>query len=206
MAGWTKASVINAGDGWHEHPTQALLDVFTLRLHRGADLAGLRVAIVGDVKHSRVARSNVKALTALGADVTLVGPPTLMPPDLSGWPVRVSHDLDEVLGTVDIYYVLRIQRERIGEALFPTLREYAARYGLTEERLARLSGDVLIMHPGPTNRGVEIAAAVADDPRSVITEQVANGVAVRMAVLYHLLAGDGRRPPEVLGELEAARA
>ncbi|MDQ3945819.1 MAG: aspartate carbamoyltransferase catalytic subunit [Actinomycetota bacterium] len=206
MAGWTKASVVNAGDGWHEHPTQALLDVFTLRLHRGADLAGLRVAIVGDVKHSRVARSNVKALAALGADVTLVGPPTLMPPDLSGWPVRVSHDLDEVLGTVDVYYILRIQRERIGEALFPTLREYAARYGLTEERLARLSADVLIMHPGPTNRGVEIAAAVADDPRSVITEQVANGVAVRMAVLYRLLAGDGRRPPEVLGELEVARA
>jgi aspartate carbamoyltransferase catalytic subunit len=206
MAGWTNASVVNAGDGWHEHPTQALLDVFTLRRHRGADLAGLRVAIVGDVKHSRVARSNVKALAALGADVTLVGPPTLMPPDLSGWPVRVSHELDEVLGTVDVYYILRIQRERIGEALFPTLREYAARYGLTEERLARLPGDVLIMHPGPTNRGVEIAAAVADDPRSVITEQVANGVAVRMAVLYRLLAGDGRRPPEVLGELEAARA
>jgi len=206
MAGWTQASVVNAGDGWHEHPTQALLDVFTLRLHRGTDLAGLRVAIVGDVKHSRVARSNVKALTALGADVTLVGPPTLMPPDLSGWPVRVSHHLDEVLGTVDVYYILRIQRERIGEALFPTLREYAARYGLTEQRLARLADDVMIMHPGPTNRGVEIAAAVADDPRSVITEQVANGVAVRMAVLYHLLAGDGRRPPEVLGELEAARA
>ncbi|MGH8972438.1 MAG: aspartate carbamoyltransferase catalytic subunit [Acidimicrobiia bacterium] len=206
MAGWTKASVVNAGDGWHEHPTQALLDVFTLRLHRGADLAGLSVGIIGDVKHSRVARSNVKALTALGADVTLVGPPTLMPPDLSGWPVRVSHDLDDVLGTFDVYYVLRIQRERIGEALFPTLREYAARYGLTEERLARLAADVLIMHPGPTNRGVEIAANVADDPRSVITQQVANGVAVRMAVLYRLLAGDNRRPPEMLGDLEAARA
>ncbi len=206
MAGWTKASVVNAGDGWHEHPTQALLDIFTLRLHRGADLAGLSVAIVGDVKHSRVARSNVKALAALGADVTLVGPPTLMPPDLSGWPVRVSHHLDEVLGTFDVYYVLRIQRERIGEALFPTLREYAARYGLTEERLARLAADVLIMHPGPTNRGVEIAANVADDPRSVITQQVANGVAVRMAVLYRLLAGDNRRPPEMLSELEAARA
>ncbi|MGH9004759.1 MAG: aspartate carbamoyltransferase catalytic subunit, partial [Acidimicrobiia bacterium] len=206
MAGWTQASVVNAGDGWHEHPTQALLDVFTLRLHRGADLSGLSVAIVGDVKHSRVARSNVKALTALGADVTLVGPPTLMPPDLTGWPVRVSHDLDDVLGTFDVYYVLRIQRERISEALFPTLREYANRYGLTEERLARLGADVLIMHPGPTNRGVEIAANVADDPRSVITEQVANGVAVRMAVLYRLLAGDGRRPPEMLSELEGARA
>ena len=206
MAGWTKASVVNAGDGWHEHPTQALLDLFTLRRHRGADLAGLSVAIVGDVKHSRVARSNVKALTALGADVTLVGPPTLMPPDLTGWPVGVSHDFDDVLGTFDVYYVLRIQRERIGEALFPTLREYAARYGLTEERLARLADDVLIMHPGPTNRGVEIAANVADDPRSVITEQVANGVAVRMAVLYRLLAGDGRRPPEILPELEGARA
>ncbi|MGH9268869.1 MAG: aspartate carbamoyltransferase catalytic subunit [Acidimicrobiales bacterium] len=203
---WVSGSVINAGDGWHEHPTQALLDVFTLRLHRGADLAGLSVGIIGDVKHSRVARSNVKALTALGADVTLVGPPTLMPPDLSGWPVRVSHDLDDVLGTFDVYYVLRIQRERISEALFPTLREYASRYGLTEERLARLGADVLIMHPGPTNRGVEIAANVADDPRSVITEQVANGVAVRMAVLYRLLAGDGRRPPEMLSELEGARA
>jgi aspartate carbamoyltransferase catalytic subunit len=191
VAGWIDASVINAGDGWHEHPTQALLDAFTLWRRRGRSLAGLRVAIVGDVKHSRVARSNVKAFTALGAEVTLVGPPTLMPPDLEGWPVKVSFDLDEVLPTVDVLYVLRIQRERQSEALFPSLREYAARYGATVERLARLGPDALIMHPGPTNRGVEIAAEVADDPRSVIDEQVANGVAVRMAVLYLLLGSGG---------------
>jgi aspartate carbamoyltransferase catalytic subunit len=193
IAGWIDASIVNAGDGWHEHPTQALLDAFTLRRHRGDSFAGMRVAIVGDVKHSRVARSNVKALSALGAEVTLVGPPTLMPPDLEGWPVTISYDLDEVLPTTDVLYVLRIQRERQQEALFPSLREYAARYGVTRERLARLPADALIMHPGPTNRGVEIDAIVADDPRSVINEQVANGVAVRMAVLYMLLgSGEGR--------------
>ena len=196
IAGWIDASIINAGDGWHEHPTQALLDAFTLRRHRGDSFAGMRVAIVGDVKHSRVARSNVKALSALGADVTLVGPPTLMPPDLEGWPVKVSYDLDEVLPGVDVLYVLRIQLERQAEALFPSLREYASRYGVTSERLARLPADALIMHPGPTNRGVEIDALVADDPRSVINEQVANGVAVRMAVLYMLLgSGEGARGP-----------
>jgi len=193
IAGWIDASIINAGDGWHEHPTQALLDAFTLRRHRGDSFAGMRVAIVGDIKHSRVARSNVKALSALGADVTLVGPPTLMPPDLEGWPVTVSYDLDEVLPSTDVLYVLRIQRERQSEALFPSLREYATRYGITTERLARLPADALVMHPGPTNRGVEIDALVADDPRSVINEQVANGVAVRMAVLYLLLgSGEGR--------------
>jgi aspartate carbamoyltransferase catalytic subunit len=193
IAGWIDASIVNAGDGWHEHPTQALLDAFTLRRHRGDSFAGMKVAIVGDVKHSRVARSNVKALSALGAEVTLVGPPTLMPPDLEGWPVTISYDLDEVLPTTDVLYVLRIQRERQQEALFPSLREYAARYGVTRERLARLPADALIMHPGPTNRGVEIDALVADDPRSVINEQVANGVAVRMAVLYMLLgSGEGR--------------
>jgi aspartate carbamoyltransferase catalytic subunit len=193
IAGWIDASIVNAGDGWHEHPTQALLDAFTLRRHRGDSFAGMKVAIVGDVKHSRVARSNVKALSALGADVTLVGPPTLMPPDLEGWPVTVSYDLDEVLPGLDVLYVLRIQRERQQEALFPSLREYAARYGITTERLARLPADALVMHPGPTNRGVEIDALVADDPRSVINEQVANGVAVRMAVLYLLLgSGEGR--------------
>jgi aspartate carbamoyltransferase catalytic subunit len=188
IAGWIDASIVNAGDGWHEHPTQALLDAFTLRRHRGESFAGMKVSIVGDVKHSRVARSNVKALSALGADVTLVGPPTLMPPDLEGWPVTVSYELDEVLPTTDVLYVLRIQRERQQEALFPSLREYATRYGVTTERLARLPADALVMHPGPTNRGVEIDALVADDPRSVINEQVANGVAVRMAVLYMLLA------------------
>jgi aspartate carbamoyltransferase catalytic subunit len=193
IAGWIDASIVNAGDGWHEHPTQALLDAFTLRRHRGDSFAGMRVAIVGDVKHSRVARSNVKALSALGAEVTLVGPPTLMPPDLEGWPVTVSYDIDEVLPDSDVLYVLRIQRERQQEALFPSLREYATRYGITTERLARLPADALVMHPGPTNRGVEIDALVADDPRSVINEQVANGVAVRMAVLYLLLgSGEGR--------------
>ncbi|MEW6473306.1 MAG: aspartate carbamoyltransferase catalytic subunit [Actinomycetota bacterium] len=193
IAGWIDASIVNAGDGWHEHPTQALLDAFTLRRHRGENLAGMQVAIVGDIKHSRVARSNVKALSALGAEVTLVGPPTLMPPDLEGWPVTVSYDIDEVLPTTDVLYVLRIQRERQQEALFPSLREYATRYGITTERLARLPADALVMHPGPTNRGVEIDALVADDPRSVINEQVANGVAVRMAVLYMLLgSGEGR--------------
>ncbi|MGH8998407.1 MAG: aspartate carbamoyltransferase catalytic subunit [Acidimicrobiia bacterium] len=193
MAGWVDAAVVNAGDGWHEHPTQALLDAFTLRRHRGASLEGLRVAIVGDVKHSRVARSGVKAFAALGAEVTLVGPPTLMPPDLSGWPVTVGYDLDPVLPALDVLYVLRIQSERISEALFPSLREYAARWGVTTERLARLPADALIMHPGPANRGVEIAARAADDPRSVINEQVANGVAVRMAVLYDLLSGSKER-------------
>jgi aspartate carbamoyltransferase catalytic subunit len=191
IAGWIDASVINAGDGWHEHPTQALLDAFTLRRRRGASFAGMRVAIVGDIKHSRVARSNVKALSALGADVTLVGPPTLMPPNLDGWPVTVSYDLDEILPTTDVLYVLRIQRERQSEALFPSLREYATRYGVTVQRMARLPADAIVMHPGPTNRGVEIAAEVADDPRSVINEQVSNGVAVRMAVLYQLLGGGG---------------
>jgi aspartate carbamoyltransferase catalytic subunit len=193
IAGWIDASIVNAGDGWHEHPTQALLDAFTLRRHRGDSFAGMKVSIVGDVKHSRVARSNVRALSALGADVTLVGPPTLMPPDLEGWPVTVSYDLDEVLPTTDVLYVLRIQRERQQEALFPSLREYATRYGITIERMRRLPADAIVMHPGPTNRGVEIDALVADDPRSVINEQVANGVAVRMAVLYMLLgSGEGR--------------
>ncbi|HLF41600.1 MAG TPA: aspartate carbamoyltransferase catalytic subunit [Acidimicrobiia bacterium] len=201
IAGWIDAAVINAGDGWHEHPTQALLDAFTLRRRRGPSFAGLRVAIVGDIKHSRVARSNVKALSALGAEVTLVGPPTLMPPDFDGWPVKVSYELDEVLPATDVLYVLRIQRERQSEALFPSLREYANRYGVTAERLARLPGDALVMHPGPTNRGVEIAAEVADDPRSVINEQVSNGVAVRMAVLYMLLGSGGSaalRPSELV--------
>ena len=193
IAGWIDASIINAGDGWHEHPTQALLDAFTLRRHRGDSFAGMKMTIVGDIKHSRVARSNVKALSALGAEVTLVAPPTLMPPDLEGWPVTISYDLDEVLPTTDVLYVLRIQRERQQEALFPSLREYANRYGITTERLARLPADALVMHPGPTNRGVEIDALVADDPRSVINEQVANGVAVRMAVLYMVLgSGEGR--------------
>jgi aspartate carbamoyltransferase catalytic subunit len=187
IASWIDASIINAGDGRHEHPTQALLDVLTLRQHRGASLDGMRVAIVGDVRHSRVARSDVKALHALGVDVTLVGPPTLLPESLDGWPVTTSYDLDAIIGDVDVVYLLRIQRERQHEALFPSLREYTARYGLTAARAARLRPDALVMHAGPMNRGIEIAAEVADSEASIITEQVANGVAVRMAVLYELL-------------------
>lgn len=189
VAAWTSASVINAGDGWHEHPTQALLDCYTVRQQRGS-LAGLRVAIVGDAKHSRVARSNVHAFASLGADVTLVAPPTLLPPSLEGWPCSVSHDLDAELPKADVIYVLRMQQERQEQALVPSLREYTAGYGLTARRAALLQADAIVMHPGPMNRGVEIATEVADLPRALITEQVTNGVAVRMAVLY-LLLGSG---------------
>ena len=191
VASWTDASVVNAGDGRHEHPTQALLDAFTLRRHRGPSLDGCRVAIVGDIANSRVARSNVVALRALGCDLTLVGPPTLMPTRLDGWPVTVSYDLDDVLPDVDVVYLLRIQRERVSDAQFPSIREYASRWGLTAARAARLKPDTLVMHPGPMNRGVEIAAEVADSARSLVTEQVANGVAVRMAVLWSLLGSGG---------------
>lgn len=186
VASWVDACVVNAGDGWHEHPTQALLDCFTIRQRRGG-LAGLRIAIVGDVKHSRVARSAVLAFTILGAEVTLVSPPTLLPSSLAGWPVEVSHDLDAVVAKADVVYLLRIQAERIIETLLPSLREYTAGYGLTRERGRLLHGDALVMHPGPMNRGVEIAAEVAELPASVVTRQVANGVVVRMAVLYWLL-------------------
>jgi aspartate carbamoyltransferase catalytic subunit len=191
VAAWTEASVVNAGDGQHEHPTQALLDAFTLRRHRGPSLDGCRVAIVGDIRHSRVARSNVKAFHALGCEITLVAPPTLLPERLDDWPVRVVHDFDDVLADLDVVYMLRIQRERIGEALFPSVREYASRWGLTAERAARLKPDTFVMHPGPMNRGVEIAGDVADSARSLVTEQVANGVAVRMAVLWSLLGSGG---------------
>jgi aspartate carbamoyltransferase catalytic subunit len=187
VASWVDAAVINAGDGRHEHPTQALLDALTLRRHRGTGLDGARIAIVGDIRHSRVARSTAKAFAALGADVTLVGPPTLLPESLEGWPATTTGDLDEILGCLDVIYLLRIQHERQDATLFPSLREYTTRYGLTVERAGRLKPDTLIMHPGPMNRGVEIAAEVAETPASVITEQVANGVAVRMAVLYQLL-------------------
>ena len=190
VARWTDAAVINAGDGWHEHPTQALLDCYTIRERRGS-LAGLRVAIVGDVKHSRVARSNVLAFSMLGAEVTLVAPPTLLPPSLAGWPVAVSHDIDGVLPKADVVYLLRMQRERQTEALLPSLREYTALYGLTRERARLLADDAIVMHPGPMNRGVEIAAEVADLPGAVITRQVANGVAVRMAVLFLILGSGG---------------
>ncbi len=195
-----RVSVVNAGDGWHEHPTQALLDCYTIREARGS-LEGLRIGIIGDVKHSRVARSDVLAFTALGAEVTLVAPPTLLPPSLEGWPVRVSHDLDSVLGDLDVAYLLRMQRERMTEHLVPTLREYSDRFGLDIRRAARLRDDALVMHPGPMNRGVEISAEVADLPRSVIIDQVRNGVAVRMAVLY-LLLGSG--VDKVLGPEVAA--
>ena len=191
VASWVDASVVNAGDGWHEHPTQALLDCYTIRSRKGT-LDGLRIAVVGDVKHSRVARSNVGAFTMLGAEVTLVAPPTLMPPSLDGWPVSVSHDLDGVLPKCDVVYLLRMQAERQTEALLPSLREYTARYGLTRSRAGMLADDALVMHPGPLNRGVEIAADVAELPCSLITRQVANGVAVRMAVLFLLLGASPR--------------
>jgi aspartate carbamoyltransferase catalytic subunit len=190
IARWVSGSVINAGDGWHEHPTQALLDCYTIREQLGG-LDGRQVAIVGDINHSRVARSDVWAFTTLGAEVTLVAPPTLLPPSLDGWPVRVSHDIDAVLPRVDAVYLLRMQRERMNEALLPSLREYTAKYGLTRRRVDLLDEKAIVMHPGPMNRGVEIAADVADLPRSVVVDQVRNGVAVRMAVLFDLL-GSGR--------------
>jgi aspartate carbamoyltransferase catalytic subunit len=186
---WTTASVINAGDGWHEHPTQALLDAYTVRtaLNRTTDLDGLHVAIVGDIKHSRVARSDVDAFSMLGARLTLVAPDTLLPPVLDGWPVEVTADLDAVLPEIDVLYLLRMQRERMGDALVPSLREYSARFGLTPARAAALPKHALVMHPGPMNRGIEILVDPAELPGAVIAQQVTNGVAVRMAVLFHLL-------------------
>ncbi len=194
VASWVGASVVNAGDGWHEHPTQALLDLYTIRQRLGG-LDGRHIAVVGDVKHSRVARSDVLAFTALGATVTLVAPGTLLPPDLTGWPVETSHDLDAVLPNVDVVYLLRMQRERMTEALVPSLREYTARFGLTVRRAGRLADGAIVMHPGPMNRGVEIAPEVADLPASTIVDQVRNGVAVRMAVLYLLLGAGTDRVP-----------
>ena len=190
LAGWlTEAgtSVVNAGDGMHEHPTQALLDAATLRERLG-DLAGRRVAIVGDVLHSRVARSNVHLLTTLGAEVVLVAPPTLLPSHVDRWPVTVSHALDAELPGVDAVMMLRVQAERMHGGFFPSTREYSIAYGLSEARLAALPEHAVVLHPGPMLRGMEIASAVADSPRAAITQQVANGVHVRMAVLYHLLA------------------
>ena len=189
ITGWVDCSVINAGDGGHEHPTQALLDSYTIRQHCGS-LRGRHIAIVGDIKHSRVARSDLLAFDALGAEVTLVAPQTLLPPRLDGWPVKVSHDLDAVLPSADVVYLLRMQRERMNEMLIPSLREYTTCYGMTVERAARLPKNALIMHPGPMNRGVEISAQVAGLPNAVIIDQVKNGVAVRMAVLF-LLLGSG---------------
>ena len=200
VAEWTDLSVVNAGDGCHEHPTQALLDCYTLRERRGS-LDGMRIAIVGDVSHSRVARSDVLAFTTLGAEVVLVAPATLLPPAIEGWPVTVAHELAPLLGDLDAIYLLRLQRERITEGLIPSLREYAADFCLTAGRVARMRSDALVLHPGPTNRGVEISAEAAADHRSVILDQVVNGVSVRMAVLF-LLLGSGRQ----LGAVEAGDA
>ena len=189
---WMRGSVINAGDGTHEHPSQALLDAFTIRKHLGKgapDLIGIRVAIVGDVLHSRVARSNVLLLTLLGAHVTLVGPPTLLPVGVESWPVTISYDLDSVIGVVDVVMMLRVQQERMSDLFFPNAREYSRYFGLNSDRLKLMSPHSIVMHPGPMNRGLEIAAEVADSARSVIVEQVANGVSVRMAILYILLTG-----------------
>ena len=187
-SGWVRSCVVNAGDGTHEHPTQALLDAFTLRRHLG-DLEGRRVTIVGDVLHSRVARSNALLLSTLGAEVTLVAPPTLLPVGVSTWPVQTSYDLDGALDKSDAVMMLRVQSERMNDAFFPSAREYSRRYGLDDRRFARLPDHAIVMHPGPMNRGMEISATVADSARSVIVEQVTNGVAVRMAVLYLLLGG-----------------
>lgn len=206
---WIDAAVINAGDGTHEHPTQALLDAFTLRRHwskvagrpsLGEDLRGLRIAIVGDVLHSRVARSNLWLLTTLGAEVTLVAPPTLVPVGIGDWPCRVSFDLDEVLATgPHAIMMLRVQGERMNAAFFPSTREYTRTWGFDDERLATLEAsagkDTIIMHPGPMNRGLEISSAAADSPRSTVLAQVRNGVSVRMAVLYLLLSGDDSAQP-----------
>jgi aspartate carbamoyltransferase catalytic subunit len=204
-SGWITAGVVNAGDGTHEHPTQALLDAFTIRKRtfgpgsRGRGLDGLKVTIVGDVLHSRVARSNVWLLTTLGAEVTLVSPPTLVPQDVSGWPVRIEYDLDEALtAKPDALMMLRIQLERMNAAYFPTEREYSRRWGLDAARLATLAPGSMVMHPGPMNRGLEISAEAADSARSTVLEQVANGVSVRMAALYLLLAGE--RSAEGSGE------
>jgi aspartate carbamoyltransferase catalytic subunit len=187
---WVKGSVINAGDGTHEHPTQALLDLYTMREKLGR-LEGLRVAIVGDVLHSRVARSLSFGLATMGAEVTLIGPPTLIPPDAPAWGVQVSYDIDSVLPKLDVCYVLRVQKERQRLEYFPSVREYARLFGLTSGRVGLLPEGALIMHPGPMNRGVEIDSDVADLPQSVIEEQVTNGIAVRMSLLYLLLGGGG---------------
>lgn len=207
-AGWIDAPVVNAGDGTHEHPTQALLDAFTLRNHwsavrgvesTGSDLAGMRVAIVGDILHSRVARSNLWLLRTLGAEVTMVAPPTLLPVGSGSWPCTISYDLDATLaGGIDAVMMLRIQGERQHASFFPSAREYSRRWGFDDARLAALDTqpgrETVILHPGPMNRGLEISSAAADSPRSTVLDQVSNGVAVRMAVLYLLLSADPQRP------------
>lgn len=199
-SGWVRSSVVNAGDGTHEHPTQALLDAFTMTRHLSGGkptLEGRSIAIVGDVLHSRVARSNALLLHTLGAEVTLVAPPTLLPVGVDSWPVETSYDLDAVIPKADAVMMLRVQRERMHGGFFPTAREYSRRYGLDGRRMATLQDHTIVMHPGPMVRGMEITADVADSDRSVIVEQVTNGVAVRMAVLYLLLGGSA---PAVGGE------
>ncbi len=188
ISAWTTASIINAGDGAHQHPTQALVDCYTIREATHAqNFAGMKVTIVGDIKHSRVARSNIQAFSMLGAKVTLVAPPTLLPPDISHWPVDVSHDLDEVLAESDVLYMLRLQSERMAQGHVPTLREYSEQYGLTQKRVMGLRSNAIVMHPGPMNRGVEMQIDPSDVKNSLIHRQVANGVSVRMAVLFELL-------------------
>ncbi|KAA0101166.1 aspartate carbamoyltransferase catalytic subunit [Mycolicibacterium sp. P1-18] len=196
LSEWTREgadggpSVINAGDGTHEHPTQALLDALTIRQRLGS-VEGKRVVIVGDVLHSRVARSNVRLLSTLGAEVVLVAPPTLLPTGVSTWPVTVSHDLDAELPGADAVLMLRVQAERMKGGFFPSAREYSVLYGLSEKRSARLAKHAVVLHPGPMLRGMEIASSVADSSQSAVLQQVSNGVHVRMAVLFHLLVGAG---------------
>jgi aspartate carbamoyltransferase catalytic subunit len=187
-SGWIGGSIVNAGDGTHEHPTQALLDAFTMRRHLSS-LEGRKIVVVGDVLHSRVARSNVLLLATLGAEVTLVAPPTLLPVGVDSWPCGYSYDLDASIGGADAVMMLRVQQERMNAAFFPSVREYSRRYGLDADRMGRLPEHAIVMHPGPMNRGLEITAEVADSDRAVIVEQVTNGVSVRMAVLYLLLGG-----------------
>jgi aspartate carbamoyltransferase catalytic subunit len=189
---WMSGSVVNAGDGTHEHPSQALLDAFTIRKHLSlgkSDLDGLSVAIVGDVLHSRVARSNVLLLSKLGAKVVLVAPPTLLPVGVESWPATVSYDFDSIIPFVDVVMMLRVQQERMTDLYFPNSREYSRYFGLNLDRMKSMKPGAIVMHPGPMNRGLEISAEVADSARSVITEQVTNGVSVRMAILYVLLTG-----------------
>ena len=200
LSKWVKASVLNAGDGQHEHPTQALLDLFSMR-ERFKDFEGLKVAIVGDVLHSRVARSNVKGLVTMGAEVYLVGPPTLIPPQATEWGATIRYEIDDVIGDVDVCYLLRVQKERQSEQLFPSTREYAALWGVDARRVAKMHPDALIMHPGPMNRGVEISADVSESDRSIILDQVTNGLAVRMSLLYLMLGG---RPDAHPADLAAA--
>ena len=185
---WIGGSVLNAGDGTHEHPTQALLDLYTMR-HKFGRIEGLRVAIVGDILHSRVARSLTFGLSRMGAEVTLVAPPTLVPADAPAWGAEVSHEIDAILPKAQVCYMLRVQRERQRQQFFPSVREYSRLFGLSKERVEQLPENAMIMHPGPMNRGVEIASDVADLPQSVIEEQVTNGIAVRMSLLYLMLGG-----------------